>query len=118
MAEQLALAEKVHDPSVVDELDGAVADHPQRARRFRALFEDRRPGRKALTPGSLREPRDGRGVQLVERWVPFQKRCDVAHDAYERKRRCSVSRKARPRPRHRRNRLRLGVAGTALAGVD
>ena len=55
---------------VVDELDRAIADHAQRARRFRALLEDRRPGRKAFLPGSLREERDGRGVQLVERRMP------------------------------------------------
>ena len=73
------------EPAVVDELDRAIADHPQLARRFRALLEDRRPGSKALLPGSLREARDGRSVPLAERRVPRHERGDVTHDAYERK---------------------------------
>ena len=79
MAEQLTLAEKIHDPSVVDELDRTFTDHPHRVRRFRALLEDLRPRREALDIRPLCEPNHGRCVQIVERRMALQERGDVAH---------------------------------------
>jgi hypothetical protein len=82
MAEQLTLAEKIHDPSVVDELDSTFTDHSHRVRWFRALLEDLRPRREALDTCPLCEPNHGRCVQIIERRMALQERGDVAHGAH------------------------------------
>ena len=79
MPEQLARAEQVQDPPVVDDLDRAAAHHPDGLDRPGALREDRLSPRGDLGIGHRGEARQLVRVHRVERRMGSEEARDVLH---------------------------------------
>ncbi len=79
VAEQLARAEQVQDPPVVDDLDRAAAHHPRVLDRPGALREDRLSPRADLGLGRRGDAGQLTGVHRVERRMRPEEAGDVLH---------------------------------------
>ena len=96
--EQLARAEQVEDPPVVDDLDRAAADHPEVLDRPGALREDRLPARDDLGLGHRGDASQVVGLHRVEGRVGSEEAGDVRHRV---RLRLARRRRRPPRPRDR-----------------
>ena len=102
MGRTARLRRKIHDPSVVDELDGAVVRPPAPRRAICTPCSRSSSRRKSAHVGRRYGARDRLGVELLERWVP-----PLRNEA------TSLTNERKPRRRAARLRPEGGVGGAA-----
>jgi hypothetical protein len=79
-AEDLALADLIDGPAVVDDLDGALAHDVEVPGGFAGLTQDHRPRREVLDLHGRDDPGESLGVERVEGRVARQERDDLHVD--------------------------------------